>query len=172
MPFHLFVNTGMASPNETCAAGYFCRRNATSATPKQGEDANICPVGHYCPDNTGEPFNCPKGTYGNDTGTDEPRGAFNEFKTPRHTRHRTLLRPRSIYSRSLLYGGRRLGNLRTAVERVLGWGSPPPTPAAHNCLQNPNRRTGVQATRNRSRSSRCLWVLFVVAVVVDGFMCA
>ena len=60
--------SGMPQPNLYCAAGYFCRRNATSATPDQGDDANICPVGHYCPEGTGEPMNCPLGTFGNDTG--------------------------------------------------------------------------------------------------------
>lgn len=60
--------SGLSLPNATCAAGYFCRRNATLATPDQGEDANICPVGHYCPKGTGEPNNCPLGTFGNDTG--------------------------------------------------------------------------------------------------------
>lgn len=58
----------MPQPNLYCAAGYFCRHNATSATPDQGDDANICPVGHYCPEGTGEPVNCPLGTFGNDTG--------------------------------------------------------------------------------------------------------
>lgn len=58
----------MPYPINTCAAGYFCRRNATTSTPDQGEDANICPVGHYCPQGTGEPNNCPLGTFGNDTG--------------------------------------------------------------------------------------------------------
>lgn len=63
-----FLLSGLSLPNVTCAAGYFCRRNATSGTPNQGIDANICPVGHYCPKGTGEPFNCPLGTFGNDTG--------------------------------------------------------------------------------------------------------
>ena len=58
----------MSLPNNTCAAGYFCRRDAVTATPNQGDDANICPVGHYCPEGTGEPTNCPLGTFGNDTG--------------------------------------------------------------------------------------------------------
>ena len=58
----------MPEPILYCAAGYFCRRNASSATPDQGNDANICPVGHYCPEGTGEPVNCPVGKYGNDTG--------------------------------------------------------------------------------------------------------
>ncbi|EDO40914.1 predicted protein, partial [Nematostella vectensis] len=49
------------------SAGYYCRRNSTSQTPDQADNANICPVGHYCPDGTGEPYNCPKGTFGNDT---------------------------------------------------------------------------------------------------------
>ena len=66
--FYYCMLTGMPNPINTCAAGYFCRRNATTSTPDQGEDANICPVGHYCPQGTGEPNNCPLGTFGNDTG--------------------------------------------------------------------------------------------------------
>ena len=57
--------TGMNSTNKLCQAGYFCRGNATSATPNQGEDANICPIGKYCPEGTGEPNACPKGSFSN-----------------------------------------------------------------------------------------------------------
>ncbi len=60
----------MKEPNITCAERYFCRRNATSGTPNQGEDANICPQGHYCPAGTGEPSKCPAGTFSNQTGKD------------------------------------------------------------------------------------------------------
>ena len=66
--YKTFLFSGTSLPNVACTAGYFCRRNATSGTPNQGIDANICPVGHYCPKGTGEPFNCPLGTFGNDTG--------------------------------------------------------------------------------------------------------
>ena len=33
-----------------------------------GSDADICPVGHYCPTGTSSPQQCPKGTYSNGTG--------------------------------------------------------------------------------------------------------
>lgn len=58
----------MGYPNETCNERYFCRRNARTADPKQGNDANICPVGHFCPAETGEPKRCPAGTFNNQTG--------------------------------------------------------------------------------------------------------
>ena len=34
-------------------------------------DANICPVGHYCPLGTADPEPCPKGTYNNETGLEK-----------------------------------------------------------------------------------------------------
>lgn len=64
------MSLGLSHAFGKCQAGYFCRRNAKLSTPNQGNDANICPVGHFCPEMTGEPFKCPKGTYGNATGTD------------------------------------------------------------------------------------------------------
>lgn len=48
-----------------CEAGYFCRRNAESATPSSNQDSGPCPEGLYCPVGTGEPQKCPKGTYSN-----------------------------------------------------------------------------------------------------------
>lgn len=57
----------MHKPNQTCSAGYFCRRNAKSSHPNQGEDANVCPEGHYCLNGTGEPYKCPIGTLSNQT---------------------------------------------------------------------------------------------------------
>ena len=61
-------NLGMSYPNGTCAEKYFCRRSSVSATPGQGEDANICPQGMYCPAMTGEPQRCDKGTFNSRTG--------------------------------------------------------------------------------------------------------
>ena len=58
---------GISSPNATCEERYFCKGNATSATPNQGNDAGACPVGHYCPEKTGVPENCPPGTFSNET---------------------------------------------------------------------------------------------------------
>ncbi len=42
---------------------FFCRRSAIEGTPDQGEDANECPVGYFCPEGTAEPEQCPPGTY-------------------------------------------------------------------------------------------------------------
>jgi hypothetical protein len=36
-----------------------------------GMNANICPVGHYCPQGTGDPQPCPKGSYNNGTGLEK-----------------------------------------------------------------------------------------------------
>ena len=46
---------------------YFCRQGATSSTPSQGDDADECPAGHYCPQQTSEPQKCPLGSYSSAT---------------------------------------------------------------------------------------------------------
>uniref|UniRef100_A0A7S3JP84 Chitin-binding type-2 domain-containing protein n=1 Tax=Aureoumbra lagunensis TaxID=44058 RepID=A0A7S3JP84_9STRA len=51
-----------------CNAGYYCVRNATTATPSgSGVDYGICPEGHYCPLNSILPTSCPPGTFLNST---------------------------------------------------------------------------------------------------------
>jgi len=47
---------------------YFCRRGAKEATPNDGDDANICPIGFYCPELTVSPKPCPPGSYGTQAG--------------------------------------------------------------------------------------------------------
>ena len=59
---------GLTYPYTPCSPGFFCRTGAQNAAPNQGDDANICPVGHYCPEGTTEPVTCPIGTFSNDTG--------------------------------------------------------------------------------------------------------
>ncbi|RUS80255.1 hypothetical protein EGW08_011984, partial [Elysia chlorotica] len=56
---------GQAQTNYStvCTAGFYCRQGATSGTPNQGEDADECPAGHYCPVQTSEPQKCPLGTF-------------------------------------------------------------------------------------------------------------
>ena len=39
-----------------------------SATPNQGNDANVCTPGNYCPEGTAQPKPCPAGTFSNATG--------------------------------------------------------------------------------------------------------
>ena len=61
----------MIYPSLTCAAGYYCRSGAETATPLQGYDADECPVGHYCPENSTEPTKCPIGRFSNATRLEE-----------------------------------------------------------------------------------------------------
>ena len=43
-------------------------QNATTSTPDQGDEADICPQGYYCTQGTSVPASCPPGTYGASTG--------------------------------------------------------------------------------------------------------
>ena len=60
--------SSLTSPFANCSAGYFCRAGATSASPNQGHDANVCPRGFICAEGTAEPEPCPPGTFSNQTG--------------------------------------------------------------------------------------------------------
>ena len=42
---------------------YYCRQSASSATPSDGYNADICTAGHYCPEGTAEPHKCPPSTF-------------------------------------------------------------------------------------------------------------
>ena len=62
-------------PNATtisgpCDAGYYCRIGSDQKQPtnQSAGDAGICPFGHYCPQLTGDPVECPAGTFNNQTG--------------------------------------------------------------------------------------------------------
>lgn len=59
---------GMVTPVDLCDPGYFCKQGANISAPDQGDDANICPEGHYCMLGTDAPEPCPRGTYNNGTG--------------------------------------------------------------------------------------------------------
>jgi hypothetical protein len=61
-------SVGMVTPVDFCEAGFFCKQGANISAPDQGDDANICPMGHYCPLGTSAPQQCAKGTYNNGTG--------------------------------------------------------------------------------------------------------
>ena len=50
-----------------CPAGYYCLRNANSSMPTNEPAAGICPKGHYCPELTDNPRECPLGTFNNET---------------------------------------------------------------------------------------------------------
>ena len=60
--------TGLAEPEGPCDAGYYCTQGSDSQTPTMGSDANICTKGHFCPQGTASPEQCPPGTYNPGTG--------------------------------------------------------------------------------------------------------
>lgn len=62
------VGLALTQPNAICMAGYFCRNGAYSDQPKDGgTTGDLCTVGSYCPEGTGEPIQCPAGSFSNTT---------------------------------------------------------------------------------------------------------
>lgn len=62
------VGLALTQPNAICMAGYFCRNGAYSDQPKDGgTTGDLCTVGSYCPAGTGEPIQCPAGSFSNTT---------------------------------------------------------------------------------------------------------
>ncbi len=65
-----------AWPNATnvtgpCDASYYCRSGSDSNTPTSGVtagDADLCPAGFYCEQESADPQPCPAGTFNNATG--------------------------------------------------------------------------------------------------------
>ena len=55
---------GASTPTGNCNQGYYCRTSAQIASPTgTATNFGICPAGHYCPARTGDPIQCPPGTY-------------------------------------------------------------------------------------------------------------
>ena len=67
-PKHYCPQHGANTSFQLCSEGYFCKKGARSSTPRQGDEADICPAGSYCPIGTAEPVPCPKGTFSNQVG--------------------------------------------------------------------------------------------------------
>jgi len=72
---HVSVHACMCVCNIGCVnlffisfLGYYCVSGATSSTPGQGDMADICPPGSFCPSGTVTPTSCPPGTYNPSTG--------------------------------------------------------------------------------------------------------
>lgn len=64
-----YCTTGRSTPNGNCATGHYCKASATSASPTgSGTNFGDCPAGHYCPAGTGDPIQCPPGTFSGNTG--------------------------------------------------------------------------------------------------------
>ncbi|KAJ7417001.1 hypothetical protein WISP_67321 [Willisornis vidua] len=51
-----------------CLAGFYCTGGASSPTPTDGLQGNMCPKGAYCPLGSAFPQPCPPGSYSSSTG--------------------------------------------------------------------------------------------------------
>ena len=59
---------GGSAPNGSSTAGYYCRTSATTATPSgSATNFGVCPAGYYWPAGTGDPLQCPPGTFNPNT---------------------------------------------------------------------------------------------------------
>ena len=54
---------GLTTPYRPCEAGHLCILGATFATPVNETWGYLCPSGHYCPEGTPTPVQCPRGTF-------------------------------------------------------------------------------------------------------------
>ena len=58
------ATTGLSEPTGPCNAGYYCDSGATTATPNDGgATGDVCTIGHYCPQGTDVPIQCPVGKF-------------------------------------------------------------------------------------------------------------
>ncbi|KAH8067766.1 calcium ion binding protein [Aureococcus anophagefferens] len=72
------TNLGAADECDACNASYYCSGGGSTVTA-------TCTAGHYCPEGTGTPVECPAGTYSPNAGNDDegdcadcPRGSYCE----------------------------------------------------------------------------------------------
>ena len=50
---------GLTGPNEMCSEGFYCPGGQVTSTPNE----YMCPLGHFCPENSSQPIGCSPGTY-------------------------------------------------------------------------------------------------------------
>jgi len=84
---------GQTESSLNCSAGHYCTSKATISGPIDGVTGNVCTKGHYCPEGTTVPINCPEGTYSNVLGLSDctscpegyycPEGAIDPINCPR-----------------------------------------------------------------------------------------
>lgn len=69
-PGYYCPSAGLIEPIGECNAGHYCKLASTEASPVAQSYGYRCPVGHYCPQGTPTPIECPKGTYQPSEGRD------------------------------------------------------------------------------------------------------
>ena len=62
---------GLSNPEGSgpCYPGYYCTAGAAVPNPTDSIAGDVCPTGHYCPEETDEPLPCPIGTFMPNTGS-------------------------------------------------------------------------------------------------------
>ena len=73
--------SGLTTPSGDCWGGFYCLRGAASPNnPTNDTTGGPCPTGHFCPNGTSYPLECPVGTYNPTIGIAEctqcPAGFF------------------------------------------------------------------------------------------------
>ena len=57
-------SSGLVYPTGKCDQGFYCRQGSSASNPSLSTyDHGPCPVGHFCPEGTGNPYKCPVGTH-------------------------------------------------------------------------------------------------------------
>lgn len=54
---------GLSEPTGPCRAGFYCSSGASIENPTDGVTGDECTTGHYCPEGTATPVQCPPGVY-------------------------------------------------------------------------------------------------------------
>ena len=62
---------GNIYPDGNCTAGYYCASNASTSAPTDSVTGDVCPIGHYCPQGSGQPLPCEPGTFADTTLNDQ-----------------------------------------------------------------------------------------------------
>jgi hypothetical protein len=73
-PGYYCPSDGLIEPVGQCNAGHYCELSSIEASPVSKVYGYRCPVGHYCPQGTPTPIECPKGTF------QPAEGIFNHSK--------------------------------------------------------------------------------------------
>ena len=66
-PGYSCSSMGLTEPNEMCSEGYYCPRGQVTSTPVE----YVCPLGHFCPENSSQPIGCFPGTYQDQLGQEQ-----------------------------------------------------------------------------------------------------
>ncbi|KAL2085398.1 hypothetical protein ACEWY4_018718 [Coilia grayii] len=62
-PGHYCNSSGLSLPSGPCKGGHYCVSGSPEPAPVSQEFGDICPLGHFCPEQSSAPLPCPAGTF-------------------------------------------------------------------------------------------------------------